>query len=47
MLFGLATTDPLTYALVAAVLFGSAFAACLPALRQVIGTRPTLALRGA
>jgi predicted permease len=45
MLFGLGTTDPLTYGLVAAVLFGSAFAACLPALRQAIGTRPTLALR--
>ena len=45
MLFGLGTADPLTYGLVAAVLFGSAFAACLPALRQAIGTRPTLALR--
>ncbi|HEV7671770.1 MAG TPA: ABC transporter permease [Thermoanaerobaculia bacterium] len=45
MLFGLATTDPLTYGLVAAVLLGSAFAACLPALRQAVGTRPTLALR--
>ena len=42
---GLAATDPLTYGLVAAVLLGSAFAACLPALRHAIGTRPTLALR--
>lgn len=45
MLFGLGASDPLTYGTVAAVLLGSAFAACLPALRQAIGTRPSLALR--
>jgi predicted permease len=45
MLFGLAAADPLTYGAVAAVLMCSAFAACLPALRQAIGTRPSLALR--
>ncbi len=45
MLFGLAANDPLTYVMVGAVLLGSAFGACLPALRQAMGTRPTIALR--
>lgn len=45
MLFGLAASDPQTYATVVAVLAVSATVACLPALRRAITTAPSLALR--
>lgn len=45
MLYGLASSDLQTYAVVAIVLGGAAFGACLPALRRAIGTAPGLALR--
>jgi predicted permease len=45
MLFGLSSSDPATYAAVAAVLLGSALVACLPALKRAVSTAPSLALR--
>lgn len=45
MLFGLAASDPATYAAVASVLASTALLAALPALRRALRTAPGLALR--
>jgi hypothetical protein len=45
MLFGLAASDPQTYAVVTVVLGSAALLASLPALRRALSMAPNVALR--